>query len=410
MADWTEPTTSTVYTDVLSILKGRDDNAATMFSEALSAATNVPTEAIKWSSSNTRFERWSGAAWLELSTSYDINVTSLGGVGLSGLLRNNPGSDQTITSGKLVLNINSATPLDLKGGTADFIQLQFFADAAAQSTRSAYLGYASLGSQILVLQNEYTNSNLNLITNGSGVVLANGNEVVTLVGGQTILGDLTATTFVGALTGNADTATSADIVTTAAQSNITSLGTLTILTVDNIRINGNTISSIAGTDLFITPLAGQQLILDSNIIIDGGVLTGASSITSTALVSTGSTTVSGELILNAGFSEDADSYTVTTGTKTLNTAAATLFYPTGAMTAVAYTFAFSNPATSGRVTSFTIELNSAGTASSITWPTSVDWSEATEPAWSTSGIDIVSFITRDGGTTWLGFLGGTAFA
>ncbi len=65
---------------------------------------------------------------------------------------------------------------------------------------------------------------------------------------------------------------------------LTSVGTLTVLAVDNITINGNTISSTAGTDLLITPLAGQQLILDTLIIIDNGVIIGATSITSTAFV------------------------------------------------------------------------------------------------------------------------------
>jgi hypothetical protein len=70
-------------------------------------------------------------------------------------------------------------------------------------------------------------------------------------------------------------------LTTAAQGNVTSLGTLTSLQVDNININTNTISSTAGTDLLITPLAGQQIILDNTIQIDAGVVTGATSITST---------------------------------------------------------------------------------------------------------------------------------
>jgi hypothetical protein len=56
------------------------------------------------------------------------------------------------------------------------------------------------------------------------------------------------------------------------------------LQVDNINIDGNTISSTAGTDLNITPLAGQQIVLDGTIVIDAGVVTGATSITSTAFV------------------------------------------------------------------------------------------------------------------------------
>ena len=74
----------------------------------------------------------------------------------------------------------------------------------------------------------------------------------------------------------------AGTLSTPAQTNVTSLGTLTALQVDNININLNTISSTAGTDLNITPLSGQQIVLDGAIIIDAGVVTGATSIASTA--------------------------------------------------------------------------------------------------------------------------------
>jgi hypothetical protein len=79
--------------------------------------------------------------------------------------------------------------------------------------------------------------------------------------------------------------TTAPILTSvAAQTNITSLGTLTALQVDNLNINGNTISSTSGTDLNITPLSGQQIVLDGTIVIDSGIITGASSISSTSFV------------------------------------------------------------------------------------------------------------------------------
>jgi len=58
---------------------------------------------------------------------------------------------------------------------------------------------------------------------------------------------ITSTAFVGALTGNASG--TAATVTTAAQTNITSLGTLTTLTVDNVIINGTTIGHTSDTDL-----------------------------------------------------------------------------------------------------------------------------------------------------------------
>ena len=61
-----------------------------------------------------------------------------------------------------------------------------------------------------------------------------------LAGAATFRSTVTASGFVGNVTGNASG--SALTVTQAAQSAITSLGTLTTLTVDDITINGSTIS------------------------------------------------------------------------------------------------------------------------------------------------------------------------
>ena len=110
----------------------------------------------------------------------------------------------------------------------------------------------------------------------------------TLNGGTLALAAGSITDSSGAISfGNENLTTTGTItgaLATAAQTAITSVGTLTALQVDNININGNTLSSTAGTDLLITPLAGQQIVLDGTIIIDAGVVTGATSITSTAFV------------------------------------------------------------------------------------------------------------------------------
>jgi hypothetical protein len=97
----------------------------------------------------------------------------------------------------------------------------------------------------------------------------------------------------GNVTGN--TSGTALTVTQAAQTAITSVGTLTALQVDNINLNGNTISSTAGTDLLITPLSGQQIVLDGAIVVDAGVVTGATSITSTVFVGDITGDVTGEV-------------------------------------------------------------------------------------------------------------------
>jgi hypothetical protein len=165
----------------------------------------------------------------------------------------------------------------------------------------------SLGT-LTALQVDNLNINGNTISSTAGTDL----KITPLSGQQIVLDDtiiidagvvtgatsITSTTFVGALTGNASG--SSATVTGAAQTAITSVGTLTALQVDNINIDGNTISSSAGTDLNITPLAGQQIVLDGTIVVDAGVITGATSITSTAFVGNITGDVTGNTSGNSG--------------------------------------------------------------------------------------------------------------
>tara|TARA_X000001382_G_scaffold130713_1_gene126584 strand:- start:1791 stop:3725 length:1935 start_codon:yes stop_codon:yes gene_type:complete len=95
--------------------------------------------------------------------------------------------------------------------------------------------------------------------------------------------------FTGDLTGEADTvATIAGLApntatTQATQPNITSLGTLTTLQVDNVNINGSAITGSTAADLVINVTDGQSVVVEG-LDIDDGVVTGASSITSTTFV------------------------------------------------------------------------------------------------------------------------------
>jgi hypothetical protein len=59
---------------------------------------------------------------------------------------------------------------------------------------------------------------------------------------------------------------------TGDQTGVTGLGTLTQLQVDNIFVNGNTISSVTSGDIELTPLAGNQIVLDGTIEVDAGVV------------------------------------------------------------------------------------------------------------------------------------------
>ena len=69
------------------------------------------------------------------------------------------------------------------------------------------------------------------------------------------------------------------------------------------------------------------------------------------------------------------------------------------------TFTFSNPSASGTACSFTLILTNGG-SQTVNWPASVDWPGGVEPTLTTAGVDILVFMTTDGGTTWYGMLAG----
>ena len=74
------------------------------------------------------------------------------------------------------------------------------------------------------------------------------------------------------------------------------------------------------------------------------------------------------------------------------------------------TYTFSNSGASGRASAFTLKVTQDSTARTITWPSSVDWKNATAPTLSTGSgeVDVFVFITYDGGTTYYGFAAGQA--
>ena len=74
------------------------------------------------------------------------------------------------------------------------------------------------------------------------------------------------------------------------------------------------------------------------------------------------------------------------------------------------TYTFSNPAASGRASSFVQKVIQDSSARTITWPSSVDWPAATAPTLTATnnGVDVFVFFTIDAGTTYYGFVAGQA--
>jgi len=250
---------------------------------------------------------------------------------------------------QLILTDGALTPgadniLDLGSSGVEFKDAYFDGTVTSDAFAGPLTGdvtgnadTATVATTVTITDNESTDEDNALIFTAGGDV-DGGNLGLESDGTLTYnpsTGAVTATGFVGALTGNVtgNASGTAATVTTAAQTNITSLGTLTALTVDDVAIDGKVITmtgsssdtatmtvgtngtlAITTTDaaaaaanmtltadgafeaigttvtldsggaINLEPASGSAILLDGTISVDAGVVTGATSITSTAFV------------------------------------------------------------------------------------------------------------------------------
>lgn len=71
------------------------------------------------------------------------------------------------------------------------------------------------------------------------------------------------------------------------------------------------------------------------------------------------------------------------------------------------TFTISNPPTNGGAFTLFLEQDATGSRT-VTWPASIIWPGGTAPTLTgtANSIDVIVFVTNDGGTTWQGYVAG----
>ena len=152
--------------------------------------------------------------------------------------------------------------------------------------------------------------------------------------------------------------------------------------------------------------SGIQAQVDAKLPLAGGTLTGT---LTTAAVTAGAQISMADNILERPVVKDyGESYNASSGQGTvdLDLTTGNVFQHTASGGNV--TFTFSNPPASGTSGAFTLKWIQDSSDRTATWPTEVDWAGATAPTL-TSGsakVDIFTFFTVDGGTTWYGFIAG----
>ena len=160
----------------------------------------------------------------------------------------------SLSSGSITLDAEANIELNADGGTITFADAGSSLGTITSSGYSGNAATATVATTVTITDNESTDED-------NAVVFTAGGDVD---GGNLGLesdGDLTYNPSTGRLTATQLAGT----LQTAAQTNITSLGTLTTLTVDNVITNGTTIGHTDDTDLLT--LADGSLTLAGNLTL-----------------------------------------------------------------------------------------------------------------------------------------------
>ena len=163
---------------------------------------------------------------------------------------------------------------------------------------------------------------------------------------------------------------------------------------ENISISVSTIKEVAYTTS--APTSGNTSTLDNESVIfyaENSQSGGSSSYQ--PVYTSGNQTIGGVKTFTSGIFSNA--VTLDSSSSVIDASAASCFVKT-ISSATAFTFA-SVP--SGVFCSVTVILNNGG-SNFIVWPSSVKWAGNDTPDLTSSGTDILQFMTFNGGTTWFG--------
>ena len=351
MANHSLPAITSTYTSYTTELNARIDDAVKWNSSTLTTATNLPTDTVRWNTTNLYWERNTGTAgaptWAALSASYAININ-----GTVGATTANTGAFTTLSASSTVSGTGFSTYLAAPpaiGGTTP---------AAGSFNGLTITGVCTLPAAATVT--------------GNGVVV-----------GTTATQTLTNKTLTSPVIGT-----------------IVNTGTLTLPTATTTLVGTDTVDTLTNKTLTAPKFASAGFIADSNGNEQLGFITTASAITylnitngatgvapsitaagetntSLNLISTGTGTVQANGIQVVDLSTaqalsnktlTASAFNGTIGATTASTISCTTLNVSTSVSGTGFSTLFAAPGSIGTTTAAAGAFTTLSASTSVVWP------------------------------------------
>lgn len=190
-------------------------------------------------------------------------------------------------------------------------------------------------------------------------------------------------------------------------------GSGVLISGSSVSLGGScTIDVNADNDTLVT--SGDTILVKDNGITDAKIKN-TETFNFAGLVTSGGITTGGPVNLqdNDLIRPNLKDYSEEVSTKNNISSVASISFTDGNVQTATVTgtvsIQFIDPPSSGKAGTITLILTNGGSAT-ITWDTDVVWPGGVTPTLSSSGTDVLSFLTTDGGSTIYGFVGGLNFS
>lgn len=118
MANHALPTLTSSYTNFVSELDGRLDDLAVGLDPAITTATNVPTNSIRWNSASNLWQKYNGTSWVNLATTYAIAISGNAGTATTLATARTINGVSFNGSANISVNLNNAVTFNNGGAGA----------------------------------------------------------------------------------------------------------------------------------------------------------------------------------------------------------------------------------------------------------------------------------------------------